>query len=357
MEENIDIKVERRLVGRKAYEYDRVRDVSVLEADSGFGDAGAKLDPRTGALMYDKYAETVTKSRIIREEEPIPEPEPQPQPQAQLPPEPPVRSEGIRISSDSNAMIHFKESEDVVLSGTGALKSQSTTGIVSVENLSDDDRLWDIFVKLREQTGIAELDFESINVRELEPRNKVSKDYKINLPRPSLTVQELISTDPNYPESLIIHQGQSAHVTFQLEVRNVSGIAYRDVIVRKELPKELKKLVVPERGEEIVKLEEGTLVWKLPELLPDDAKVLVFEGDLSAEDANNETTGEVEVEATGVDTITDFLITDYDAMCRNMYFIEADETDVSEQWLCNFICENTSSFEVEVLRVEVRDSL
>jgi uncharacterized repeat protein (TIGR01451 family) len=349
MEEKIDVRIERRLVGRKPYEYEHLRDPTLLESDSGFGDAGAKLDPRTGALMYDKYADTVTKTKIITDDLP-----PEPEPQVEL--KPPVKYEGIKFSTDSMAMINIKESEEVILSPTGKLKDHSMVGTISVQNLSDDDRLWDIFVKLRDENGVAKLDFDSIKVRELEPRNKVSKKYEIDQINPSLYLEETISTQPDYPESSIFVKDQASHVKFELELKNLSNIPYENVVVRKALPDNLKKIILPEKGEDYVKLEDDLLVWKIPIIMPGDSQVLNFDGDMLPDGLDGASTGEIIVEATGKDTITNFVFTDYDAMCRNMYFIEADETDESEKWLCNFICENTSSFEVEVLRVEVRDS-
>ena len=55
MEEGKRYKVRTELVGRVPYEYKIKPNVFYLESDSGFGQAGAKLDPKTGALMHDKY--------------------------------------------------------------------------------------------------------------------------------------------------------------------------------------------------------------------------------------------------------------------------------------------------------------
>ena len=336
MEEKVEVDVQRHFMGRVPYVYERIRNVTTLEPDSGFGRAGAKLDPRTGALMYDKFGETVTKRTII-------EPEPEPS--------------GVRFSNDSMAMIHIKENEDALLTHTGQLNMYSAQGVVSVQNLSDNDRLWDILVKLMDENDLAIIDFKNIKATELEPKSKVSKEYKIKQFKPSLYVTEIISTHPDYPESVILKKDQTSQVMFRLELSNNSEIPYENIILRKELPQNLSKVIFPEKGDENVTLDEDRMVWKIPILLPGESLVIKFEGDLGPESVDGASTGDITIEANGKDTLTKFVFLSYDAMCRNMYFIEADETDEPDRWLCNFVCGNTSSFEVEILKVEVRDSL
>jgi hypothetical protein len=336
MEEEEIVKVERRFLGRVPYEYEGLRETTILEADSGFGEAGAKLDPRSGALMYDKFGDIYKKQKIMREEQQKPR--------------------GVQFSRDSQAMIHFKEDEEATMGPSGLMKVHSARGIVSVRNLSDKDRLWDILVRLQDENGVAMVDFDYIDSTEIEPREKVSKEYKIDNINPSILYNEIISTHPELPESVIVEKGRTTRVMYQLELKNQSTIPYEDVVVKKEIPKTLDKINLLDDAVENVKQEDGWFLWRLPELPPGAGEILRFEGELSPEGISEETTGDVTVTATGVETLTHFIITSYDAMCRNMYFIEADETEEPGRWICNFICENTSSFEVEILKIDIRDS-
>jgi len=337
MEENV--RTERRLVGRVPFEYKELETMTTLKPDSGFGQAGAKLDPRTGALMYDKHTDVTVKTRVAKD-----------------PAKRPVDYGGVRLSSDSMAMIHIREDEETLLSPIGKVKKHSAGGVVSVRNLSDTDRMWDIFVELRDENGMAILESNSVNATELEPRTKVNKEYRIDDFQPSIYLNEMISTHPDYPDSSILIKNRTSRVSFQLELKNLSSIPYENVTLRKMVPQNLTKVRFPDIRQENANLEEGSLVWRIPTLLPGASKVLKYEGDLFAQGLENVSTGPVNIEATGKDTITHFVITDFDAMCRNLYFIQADETDEPDRWLCNFLCENTSSFEVEVLKVDVRDS-
>jgi hypothetical protein len=336
-EEEIVVARERRLVGRKPWEYPSLEGVSELQPDTGFGEAGAKLDPSSGALKYDKFEDIELKRKIRRER--MREPEPQ---------------RGIEFSADSHAMIHIKEDEDVRISPNGDLIAHDARGIVSVRNLSDTDRLWDIDVNLHEESGVALVDFENIFATELEPKTKVSKDYRISERAPSIMLHEAISTHPDYPESLILKKDKSTKIKFEVGVKNVASVPYRGVVLNKTLPEKLSNVTIAE-GPEDATTKDGKLQWRVNTLGPGEVRMLRYEGEIepTTEDIS---IGEVVIQATGEDTISKFVFTAYNAMCRNMYFIEADETDEPGVWLCRFICDNTSTFEVEILKVQVRDS-
>ncbi len=343
MEEEVVITRERRLIGRKPWEYPELTDQIEVSADTGFGEAGAKLDPSSGALKYDKYEDIELRKRLQRAE-PEPKPKPEPKPSA------------IRFSLDSHAQIHIKEDEEVSIAANGHLQDHSTRGMLSVKNLSDKDRLWDINVMLREDTGLALVDFDEVNATELEPGTKVSNDYQIGNYAPSINVHEIISTHQDYPESIILKKDKKTHVTFELGLKNISKNPFKNIVLKKSLPKNLKEAHLQEIGTENVSIGDNRLTWRIDELDSNEVKVITFEGDIEPEMATEIPIGDIDLEATGKDTITRFIVTSYNAMCRNMYYIEADETDEPGSWFCRFVCENTSSFEVEILKVEIRDS-
>ncbi|MBN1539252.1 MAG: hypothetical protein JW939_03840 [Candidatus Thermoplasmatota archaeon] len=334
MEEETIVDVERKLVGRSPYRYHLDKDTRTLPADSGFGAVGAKMDPKTGALMYDKYEDWITKEKIFKEE---------------------IKESNIRFSDDSSAVIIFREKENVRLSVDGEVVDHLSRGRVMLENRSEKDRIWDIRVGLHDDTGIAVLDFDRIGSQEIEPGNRTEKDYSIDLPGPSIALEEVISTHPDLAESRIICRGSETHATLQLGLKNLAIIPYRNVVVRKAVPGELKNIMFPEDSLEGVAIEDGELVWRIPDLGPGEMKVLRYEGDLDPNINDRIPTGDVNLTAISDDIITNIVIDSFEAMCRNMYAIEADETEEPGEWICRFVVENTSLFEVEVLRVEVKD--
>jgi hypothetical protein len=334
MEEETVVDVERKLVGRTPYHYHLDETVNTLPADSGFGAVGAKMDPRTGALMYDKYEDWITKERTFKEE---------------------IKQSNIRFSDDSGAMINFHEKEDVRLDIDGGVTEHIVKGKISVENRSDDDRIWDVDVAIHEETGIAALDFGNLASQEIQPQKAVGREYRIDLPEPSIAVEEVISTHPDLPESRVVLRGEQTHTILQLGLKNLAIIPYKNVIIKKAVPRELKNIMFPGDTIEDVAIEEGSLVWRISKLEPGEMRILRYEGDLDPNVTDKIPTGDVNVSANSEDIITNIVVDSFEAMSRNMYFIEADETEEPGEWMCRFVVENTSQFEVEVVRVEVKD--
>jgi len=334
MEEETIVDVERKLVGRTPFRYHLDKDTSTLPADSGFGAVGAKMDPRTGALMYDKYEDWITKEKRFQEE---------------------IKQSNIRFSDDSGAIVTFREKEAVKLSLDGEVLEHLARGRVSVENRTEKDRIWDVNVGIHEETGIAVLDFGSLASQEIEPQNKTGREYAIELPEPSIALEEVISTHPDLPESRVILRGKETHTSLQIGIKNLAIIPYKDIIVKKAIPKDLKNIMFPGESIEDVAIEEGSLIWRIPELESGEMRVLRYEGDIDPNVSNRIPTGDVTLNAKGEDIITNIVVDSFEAMCRNMYFIEADETEEPGEWICRFVVENTSMFEVEVLKVEVQD--
>ena len=333
-EEEKVIDIERRLVGRQPFKYKLESGTTTLEADSGFGKVGAKMDPKTGALMYEKYEDWITKQKTIKEE---------------------IAESNIRFSDDSSAIIHFREKEDLMLSPEGGIIDHKARGQVSVENISDKDRMWDIAVDLKPEGPENLMDFSRLEARELDPGKRHGKDYTFDLPGSSMALEELISTHPDFPESKIITAGKSSHTNLQLGIKNLHTIPYRDVRVTKAVPEVLKNIIFPGEENEDVKIEDGKLLWNIPRIEPNEIRILRYEGDVEVDRPDRIPTGDVEVMAKADDLITPVVVDNFEAMCRNMYFIEADETEEPGEWICRFVVENTSHFEVEVIRVEVKD--
>jgi len=334
MEEEELIDVERKLVGRVPYRYKINDHATTLEADSGFGRVGAKMDPKTGALMYEKYEDWITKQRTIKEE---------------------IEKENIRFSDDSKAIIDMREREKATLSLEGDLVEHNAVGTISVHNLSDKDRIWDIDVGLRNEDPEVEMDFDRLTLKELDPGERGSKEYRMRRLEPSIAVEEVVTAHPDLPQSYILPKDQSSRVFLQLGLKNLETIGYSEVIVSKRIPKDLKNIIFPGDIPEDVSIEEGKLIWRIARLEPAEVRVLRYEGEVRPAEAMPIPIGDVEVKGHTTEITSKIVVTSFEAMCRNMYFIEADETEEPGEWACRFVCENTSQFEVEVLRVEVQD--
>jgi hypothetical protein len=335
MEDEEIVDIERKLVGRVPYAYRLQEGTTTLEADSGFGRVGAKMDPKTGALMYEKFEDWITKEKKVRTE---------------------VKESNIRFSKDSSAIIEFLESEKVHLGMDSSVRDHNSSGIISVNNRSDKDRIWDVEVSFHEEMGFADLDTDRIGAKEIEPGKRASKTYGMYLHDPSIVLEEVISTHPDLPESRVIIGGKPSHVVVQIGMKNLAPITYDNVKLIKDVPEELRNIIFPGDGPEDVKVEDGRMIWIIPHLSQGEMRVLRYEGDLQAPGSDPIPAGDIHLTAKGEDIITNIVVDSFEAMCRNMYFIEADETEEPGEWVCRFVVENTSDFEVDVVRVEVQDA-
>ena len=336
MEDEKIVDIERKLVGRVPYFYGLKEGTTTLEADSGFGKVGAKMDPKTGALMYEKFEDWITKEKTIRQE---------------------IEITNIRFSKDSGAMIEFLESEKVHMGVDSSIRDHNASGIISLHNRSDKDRIWDVGVTFHEDMGIAKLDTDNIGAKEIEPGKSVSKTYGMYLHEPSIALEEVITTHPDIPESRVVIGGRQSHVVVQLGIKNLAPINYEQILLIKEVPQELKNIIFPAENPEDVKIEDGKLIWKIPRMEHGEMRVIRYEGDLEATTSTPIPAGDIHLTATGDEIITNIVVDSFEAMCRNMYFIEADETEEPGEWICRFVVENTSDFEVDVMKVEVQDAI
>lgn len=334
MDEEYVVDVERKLIGRIPYRYELSKGTTTLEADSGFGRLGAKMDPRTGALMYDRFEDWITKERVHKEE---------------------VKKANIRFSAESGAMVQLEEEESVQMSLDGEVRGHETRGVLSVLNRSDKDRIWDVDVGVQEGSGAAKLDFTNLRAKEIEPGKKVSKSYQILLDEPSIALEEVVTTHADLNESRIILKGRPGRIIYQMGIKDLAIIPYSDVVITKPLPPQLKNIAFGGEAREDAAIEEGKLVWRVKRIEPGEMRLLRVEGDLEQFPIEKIPAGDITIKAKGEDIITEIVVNSFDAMCRNMYFIEADETDEPGEWICRFVVENTSLFEVEVMRVEVQD--
>jgi hypothetical protein len=335
MEDEEIVDIERKLVGRVPYAYHLDDGITTLEADSGFGRVGAKMDPKTGALMYEKFEDWITKEKTVRKE---------------------IKRSNIRFSDESSAIIDFLESEKAHLGIDSSIRDHSSSGVLSVNNRSEKDRIWDVNVKVHEESGIANLDFNEVDAHEIDPGKRVSRTYGLHLHDPSIAVEEIVSTNQDLPESRVILSGERSHVVFQIGMKNLAPISYNSIVLTKDLPVELKNIIFPGDISEDVKVENGKLIWKASEIRSMEMRVLRYEGDIESPGKDPIPAGNIHLAAKGQDIISNIVVDSFEAMCRNMYFIEADETEEPGEWVCRFVVENTSDFEVEVIRIVVKDS-
>jgi len=327
--------VEKRLVKKVPFKYTYDRDMTVLSPDPGISRVGAKIDARTGALMYEYYEEWVKREMAEKKER---------------------EERSILFSEESNAVINFEESEIAEIDQQGETISHRVEGAFRVINRSTSDRLWDVYVELDEVSATT-LPQDMIKIKEIEPGRTYKLDYLLKKEDISLALEELFIISEDYPNPSSIPMGEALPVEIHLGLKNLTPVKMVDVEVEKLLPGEISNLTTfgGEEDEE-VNLEGGKLLWRLNEIGPGEIKILKMTGEIVLKEKDEVEMGRTNVSARAPEKISGVVVKDFGGLCKNMYVVEMSETDVPGTWQCQLTYRNPSAFSVKLERVEVLDA-
>ncbi|MCK5046089.1 MAG: hypothetical protein KAS22_05885, partial [Candidatus Heimdallarchaeota archaeon] len=173
--------------------------------------------------------------------------------------------------------------------GTPTAKDPTSKGLVILENISENDKLWDIKLELEdlEKTTLEE---DSITIQELEPTEKHEIEYTVKeIIRPELKVSEFISTinDPEVASySLLLNTENTVY--FKIFVDNLSQETLQNVKVKKVILPEFTNVNVKGQSignAEIVEKEGKKFVlWKIEELAEEAEEFLELEMSVQIDD-------------------------------------------------------------------------
>ncbi|MCK5183946.1 MAG: hypothetical protein KAQ95_06555 [Candidatus Heimdallarchaeota archaeon] len=173
--------------------------------------------------------------------------------------------------------------------GTPTAKDPTSKGLVILENISENDKLWDIKLELEdlEKTTLEE---DSITIQELEPTEKHEIEYTVKeIIRPELKVSEFISTinDPEVASYSLLLNAENT-VYFKIFVDNLSQETLQNVKVKKVILPEFTNVNVKGQSignAEIVEKEGKKFVlWKIEELAEEAEEFLELEMSVQIDD-------------------------------------------------------------------------
>tara|TARA_B100001750_G_C15510266_1_gene603159 strand:- start:501 stop:2999 length:2499 start_codon:yes stop_codon:yes gene_type:complete len=260
----------------------------------------------------------------------------------------------IRSAADVDAIPGHKlvgtlaESEDVTLTPDGEMVKQSVGGVLTLANPSDKDRLWDIDVILNhtDHSDIAsELPFS-----ELEAGADQSVDYTVEGPR-MLCVRERIDTNPsrNQERSLsVVRDSDSQDIELELEVENMGPVQLNDVVVTRTFPIEIQV----NEGDDYDK-QGDTVTWSVGRLAAGESRTLSIPTAVTAEAVGSIDAGHATATYTADATLSGMHFNEVDAHCRGFSYMVVDEDERPDNYRCQAVFENRSSFTVDLTRLTV----
>ena len=260
----------------------------------------------------------------------------------------------IRNSAEVDAIPGHKlvatleESESATLSADGEVVKQSVKGLLTLKNPSDTDRLWDIDVIL-ENSEHSDLEGD-LPYSELEPGADQTVGYNVEGPR-MLCLRERIDTwtARDKERSLSIERSAEAQeIGLELEVENMGSVQLNDVVVTRTFPVQIQ---VSEGAD--YERQGDTITWSVGRLSAGESRTLTIPAAVTAEAVDAIEAGSASATYTADATLSGINFGEVDAHCRGFSYMVVDEDERPDNYRCQAVFENRSSFTVDLTRLTV----
>ena len=241
------------------------------------------------------------------------------------------------------------EVETTTLNADGNIIKQSVKGTLTVNNPSSDDRIYDIDVLL-DNIDSTDIGGEHVSVDELEPSKNHTETYKVN-GKQMMTLRERLDTNPSRSQerSLSVAIGEDpGPLSLELEVENLSGVELHDVVVSRPLASEMHFEMAG--GAE---LDDGVITWTVGRLQAGETQTISLEGTINVESTKAIKAGKATATYRADATVSNMAFRELDAFCRGFTYMRVREDERPDNWICQAIFENRSSFAVDLTKLQV----
>ena len=260
----------------------------------------------------------------------------------------------IRAAADVDAIPGHKlvatleESENATLTADGEVVKQSVKGLLTLTNPSDKDRLWDIDVIL-ENSDYSDIEGD-LPYSELEPGADQTVGYNVEGPR-MLCLRERIDTwtARDKERSLSIERSADAQdIGLELEVENMGSVQLNDVVVTRTFPVQIQ---VSEGAD--YERQGDTITWNVGRLTAGETRTLMIPAAVTAEAVDAIDAGSASATYTAEATLSGMNFGEVDAHCRGFSYMVVDEDERPDNYRCQAVFENRSSFTVDLTKLTV----
>ncbi|MFW9809578.1 MAG: hypothetical protein ACFFE6_09380 [Candidatus Thorarchaeota archaeon] len=261
------------------------------------------------------------------------------------------------MSERKKVVIDLEETEKTQLGGLNELNNIETSGVLSVNNLSEQSRIWNVRVLLgdsRSETDIAE---EELVAGEVDVGGKWETNYGVSVNAPIVTFTEVFDTcgtieteDPHWAYVM----GKENPVKITLTIKNETDGELDNIILNKTIPPELSDIKIVSAKSGTAEYDEGTkqVVWKDFVIYPRESSELVISATGFVEDAEVKSAGDVVITYRGEGQQRSALDPDLTALTEFLTGIETAETEPNN-WQCTLECSNESDLIVRLDKAEV----
>jgi hypothetical protein len=242
------------------------------------------------------------------------------------------------------------EIETTTLNADGQIIKQTVKGTLTVNNPSAEDRIYDIDVML-DNIDATDIGGEHVSVDELEPTKNHKMSYKVN-GKQMMTLRERLDTNPSRSQerSLSVAMNEDpGEISLELEVENMSGVELHDVVVTRPIPDVMHFAMTG--GAEF---DAGTITWNVGRLNAGEKQVISMEGTVEITSTKAIKAGQASATYRADSTLSNMMFRELDAFCRGFTYMRVREDERPDNWKCQAIFENRSSFAVDLVKLQVR---
>jgi hypothetical protein len=283
------------------------------------------------------------------------------------------QSEGTIILDDSKTddtklvpvIIQEKFEGNYEHDGLPIMEQTALTGLLKLENISENDRLWDLDVHL-ENIGQTSIEDEAISIKELEPEQPYEQEYEITADiEPELTIKEFISTvnDPDMEcYSLAVNAENEVYIKVQLT--NISENDLTKIQLRKELPSNFENVEISdqsmgeaniESSEEEFDEDSEVLVWDIESLEANEEANVEIRFSITVEDQEAAIrSGLINVNYSSPQTLSRITIDRFNAYTNHAFAIITREHEQNpNSFECQFMFVNKSDYMIRLVNADV----
>jgi hypothetical protein len=256
-----------------------------------------------------------------------------------------------------NVIIDLEESERVELGGLSELKSIEITGSLSVNNVSERSRIWNVKVHLGTSRDSTDISQETLAAGEVDAGGKWESKYKVSAKAPIMTLSEVYDTcgdvETDEPHWAYV-SGKDNPVKITISVKNETDGEIDSIILNKTIPSELTDIQILSAKSGHAEYDSGTkqVVWKDFVIYPHEDASLVIGATVNIDDTKPKSAGEIVLTYRGEGQQRSVLDPDLTALTEFLMGIETAETEPN-QWECTLECSNESDLIVRLDKAQV----
>ena len=261
------------------------------------------------------------------------------------------------MSERKKVVIDLEESEKVELGELSELTSVDASGVLSVNNVSERSRIWNVKVLLGETRDSTDIADDTLAAGEIDVGGKWETDYGVAVGAPILTFKEVFDTcgtiETEEPHWAYV-RGKENPVKITLTVTNETDGELDNIILNKTIPPDLTNIEIASAKSGVAEFDEGTkqVVWKDFVIYPRESSALIITATAFIEDTESKKAGDVVITYRGDEQQRSVLDPDLNALTEFLTGIETAETEPNT-WECKLECSNESDLIVRLEKAEV----